>query len=384
MTRTTRKRPRARLPAPVESAIGIAGPAGSKGERSVLQVLPHPGGGGETYVRALSRIEGYRSERMYLAQQARPSNAVAVLLRGVLAVRRRARSHSLLHVHGEVAGALCLPSLVTRPSVVTLHGLHLLRRLDGLRKAVAETNLRLIVRAASRTICVSRDEYADVLEVVGERSARRVSTIRNGVEPAAPPSPSERAAERTELGIDSGTTVGVFVGALDETKDPITPALAALQVARTAGGLTLLMAGEGPMRPQLEQVASQHGGTAVRVLGHRDDVRRVLVAADFFVLSSRREGLSFALLEAMALGLPAVVSDAPGNPEAVGDAGIVVPFGDIAGFADAFARLRGNEHERRLLAERSRERVNREFRADQMLLRTREVYDEVLRKRDRR
>jgi len=368
----------------LESAIGMAGPTGSRDERSVLQVLPHPGGGGETYVRALSRIDGYRSECMYLAQHARPSNSVAALLRGVLAVQRRARPHSLLHVHGEVAGALCLPSLVTRASVVTLHGLHLLRRLDGLRKAVAETSLRLVVRAASRTICVSHDEYADVLEVVGARCARRVATIRNGVEPAASPSPSERAAARTELAIDSRTTVGVFVAALDETKDPLTPARAALQVARTVGGLTLLMAGEGPMRPQLEQVASQHGGTAVRVLGHRDDVRRVLVAADFFVLSSRREGLSFALLEAMSLGLPAVVSDAPGNPEAVADAGIVVPFGDVAGFAAAFARLRGDERERRVLAERSRERVNREFRADQMLRRTRELYDEILREHERR
>jgi len=366
----------------VKSAIGTTGPAGGKDERSVLQVLPHPGGGGETYVRALARIEGYRSERIYLAQRARPSNVVVTLLRSFLAVRQAARAHTLLHVHGEVAGILCLPSLISRPSVVTLHGLHLLRRLDGLRKAAAETNLRLIMRAASRTICVSHEEYSKVLEVVGARAARRAVVIQNGVEPASPPSPSERAAARAELAIPPGTTVGVFLAALDEIKDPLTPARAALQVARATGGLTLIMAGEGPMRPQLEQLASQHGGTAVRVLGYRDDVRRVLVAADFFVLSSRREGLSFALLEAMSLGLPAVVSDAPGNPEAVGDAGIIVPYGDVAGFAAAFARLRGDERERLVLAERARERVTHEFHADRMLRRTREIYDEILCERD--
>lgn len=358
------------------------GPAGGKNERTVLQVLPHPGGGGETYVRALARIEGYRSERMYLAQSARPSNAVASLLRGALAVRRAARTHDLMHVHGEVAAALCIPGLIARPSVVTLHGLHLLRRFDGMRKAAAEANLRLIVRAASRTICVSRDEYLDVLDVVGASAARRTAVIQNGVEPALPQSRTERAAVRAELAIAPGATVGIFVAALDEIKDPLTAVRAALQVARAGGNLTLLMIGEGSMRPQLELAAAQSNGAAIRILGHRDDVRRLSAAADFFVLPSKREGLSFALLEAMSLGLPPVVSDAPGNPEAVGDAGIVVPFGDVAGFAAAFERLRDNERERLAFSGRARERVARDFRAEQMLRQTREIYDEILRERD--
>ena len=101
--------------------------------------------------------------------------------------------------------------------------------------------------------------------------------------------------------------------------------------------------GDGPLRPQVEQAAREAPWCR-----HRDRLplgrpARILAAADFFVLSSQREGFSYALLEAMSLGLPAVVSDAPGNPEAVGDAGIVVPFGDVAGFAAAFRRLARDE-----------------------------------------
>ena len=64
------------------------------------------------------------------------------------------------------------------------------------------------------------------------------------------------------------------------------------------------------------------------IFSRRPGVDCVLAAADLFVLSSQREGLSFSLLEAMASGLPVVVSDAPGNRDAVGDAGIVVALGE--------------------------------------------------------
>ncbi len=103
----------------------------------------------------------------------------------------------------------------------------------------------------------------------------------------------------------------------------------------------------------------------------------MLAAADFFVLPSHREGLSFSLLEAMGLGLPPIVSDAPGNLEAVGDAGIVVPRGDGAGLAAAFRRLL-DEAERRSLGESARARVAERFRAEEMLRRTRGVYDGAL------
>lgn len=350
------------------------------GDRSVLHVLPHPGGGGETYVDALSAIEEWRSDRVYLARSVNPRGARVSIARKALGTQRDARRHTIMHAHGEVAGMLCLPTLAVRPSVVTINGLHLLRRVDGASRAAAEANLRLIVRAASRTICVSQAEYDDVVEAVGPQAARRVLMIHNGVAPLRAPTLKERAAIRAELGIAPTTTVGVSVGALDEHKNPFTPIRAVLGLASSGADLALLIVGDGPLRPQVEEAAREHDG-AVRVLGHRSDVSRILGAADFFVLSSQREGLSFALLEAMSLGLPAVVSDAPGNPEAVGDTGIVVPYGDVAGFAEGIARLLGDEGQRFTLGVRTREQVIRFFHVDDMRRRTRQVYDEVVRER---
>ncbi len=83
--------------------------------KTVLHVLPHPGGGGETYVDALSRMHGYRFERIVLSPSPMPS---ATRIRA-LPLNRRAASFvraNLLHVHGEIAAGICLPALAARRS----------------------------------------------------------------------------------------------------------------------------------------------------------------------------------------------------------------------------------------------------------------------------
>jgi glycosyltransferase involved in cell wall biosynthesis len=344
--------------------------------RAVLHVLPHPGGGGETYVAALAEMEGYRFERASLASSATPGESRVSILRRAAQIQRRAHAFDVLHVHGEVAGGLCLPGLAAYPSVVTLHGLHLLRRLDGLQAAAAMLNLRLLARAASRTICVSQAEYDEVRGIVGHGTLARVVVIRNGVRPVELATAEERERARAGFGIPERATVGAWIGSLDERKDPLTPIEAVREVARASVPARLLLAGDGPLRAEIERIVSREG-LPVHVLGFRRDLREVLAAADFFVLSSRREGLSFALLEAMSLGLVPVVSDAPGNPEAVGDAGIVVRYGDAAALADAVSRLAADEGNRRDLGERARERATRHFRLDEMVRRTSKVYEDL-------
>lgn len=346
-------------------------PAPDERPWTVLHVLPHRGGGGTTYVQTLSAMAGYSFEVMALTQAGGP--AVPQLLRGALAVPRAARRYDLLHVHGEVAAAACFPSLAARPSVITLHGLNLLRRLNGLARKAAQANLRLILRAASRTICVSQAEYRDVVDAVGAQAARRAVVIPNGVR-LAPRSATDRMAARSALGIPHGATVALWAGSMEPHKDPFTPLAAVRKLSQPEQGLVLLMAGDGPLRRQLEDARV----AAARLLGQRDDMAQLLAAADFFVLSSEREGLSFALLEAMASGLPAVVSDTPGNREAVADTGIVVPYKSVDGFAAAFASLARDVAVRRSLGERAAKRAASCYGADLMVQRTAALYDSVL------
>ncbi|MBW3653432.1 MAG: glycosyltransferase, partial [Actinobacteria bacterium] len=117
---------------------------------------------------------------------------------------------------------------------------------------------------------------------------------------------------------------------------------------------------------------------AIRPLGFRRDPERLLAAADIFVLPSEREGLSFAVLEAMGHGLAMVVCDGPGNPEAVGEAGIVVPAGDVGALAAALAALARDPARRAVLADAARERVAAQFTRERMLAGIAEAYAAAL------
>lgn len=336
----------------------------------VLHVLPHPGGGGETYVDYLSRMEGYVFDKLYVAPSHRPSPSA---LSGALRAQVSSSRFDLVHVHGEVAGGLCLPALALRPSVVTINGLHLARRLHGWSRSVAETNLRMVTRAASATICVGDAELAEVRAMVGD--SERVVLVRNGIDPVPTPTPDERATLRLDLGLQPTDVVGVFLAALDPHKEPLLAAHAVQAATADGAPVVLLFVGDGQLRRELEALTRQT--QAVRVLGFRRDARQILGSADFFVLPSRREGLSFALLEAMSAGLAPIVSDAPGNRDAVGSAGIVARSGDTTAFASAFTRLAGDEHARRKLGEQAKARAKR-FTSGEMVSRTRDVYDRAL------
>jgi len=322
-------------------------------DRRVLHVLPHAGGGGDTYVDMLEGMPGYMFTRVHLAPARKPGPGTVA--RGIVEVARRLRGHDLVHVHGEVTGTLFLPLLAARPSVVTLHGLHLLRRADGPARRAAELNLRAVVRAADRTICVSHAEQ-DVLARVADK--RRTAVVHNGV----------RAAHAEAAPLELESPVGIWVGSLDERRDPLAVVRAA---ERTATSLVIV--GEGRLRAEVERAAGAH----VRVLGQRRDVPNLLAGAGFFVLMSQREGLSFALLEAMAHGLPSIVADIPENREAIGDSGIAVPYGDEDAVAAAMRRL-ADDGERASLGERAARRAAELFSAEQMVAQTRSVYEAVL------
>ena len=340
-------------------------------DRSVLHVLPHAGGGGDTYVDVLGSMPGYRFTRIHLAPSRKPG--LTSLARGVADVARRSRDHDLLHVHGEVASALFLPLLALRASVVTLHGLHLLRRVTGVRRRAAGLNLRAVVRAADRTICVSSTERDALSAVVGSVEVRRTVVVHNGARiPLARTSKVERGRVREELGLSTAEVVGIWVGSLDERRDPLAVVRAAERTSTS-----LLVVGDGPLRPQVKRAADTH----VRVLGHRNDIPRLLDVADFFVLMSHREGLSFALVEAMAHGLPAIVADVAENLEAVGDSGVAVPYGDEDAVAAALQGLVQNREDRLARGERAALRAAERFDAEDMIARTRTVYDDVLAER---
>src|SRR5436305_1649071 len=121
-----------------------------------------------------------------------------------------------------------------------------------------------------------------VLHVLPPSLRERLVVVPNGVPVAAAASAEQRARARSELGLGDGDVGVLFVGQLEERKDPL-GAIAAVEAARARGArLVLLIAGAGP----LEHEVQARGGAAVRALGHRDDLEILYAATDIFLLPS--------------------------------------------------------------------------------------------------
>jgi glycosyltransferase involved in cell wall biosynthesis len=121
----------------------------------------------------------------------------------------------------------------------------------------------------------------------------------------------------------------------------------------------------------------------VHLVGHHADVLPWLAALDAFVLPSDWEGMSNALLEAMAAGLPVVATAVGGTREVVVDGvtGLLVPPGDPDSLAEAISRLLGDSDMRHTMGEAGRARVDRHFSIEQTVRRTEELYMALLEER---
>jgi glycosyltransferase involved in cell wall biosynthesis len=342
--------------------------------RTVLHVLPHPGGGAETYIDLLEGLEGYSHQRAPLSlTRSRLRGAPSVIARW-RNIRRLAGGADLVHLHGDMAAMLAAPGLRGRPLVITTHGLHRLRRARGPSGWLVQRRLRAAIEASARTICIARDERQDLASVLPSSLHSRLAVVANGVPVPPAASPARRAGARRSLGLGDGEVGVLFAGQLERRKDPL-GAASAVEAARARGaGLVLLIAGGGP----LERDVFARASPAVRPLGHRDDLEELFAAADLFLLPSYREGMSFALLEAMARGLVPVVSDGPGNLETVGEAGVVFPAGDLAAISDRLSELAADPDARARLGAAARERARAEYGVGRFLTETREQYEAAL------
>jgi glycosyltransferase involved in cell wall biosynthesis len=198
-----------------------------------------------------------------------------------------------------------------------------------------EAMMRLLAGRIDRVIAVSADQAGTWL--ARRYPAERIVVVANGVE--APAGADSKPAIRRELGLPDSAVVALLVATLRPEKDVATFVRAVRRARETHGELIGLVAGEGPDRGAVQAAAK--GDPGVRLLGHRDDIPRLLEAADVFVLASRHEAVPMAILEAMAAGLPVLATSVGGIPDLVADgqSGLLVAAGDEQGLAAALATL---------------------------------------------
>ena len=175
------------------------------------------------------------------------------------------------------------------------------------------------------------------------------------------------------------------VGRLQTVKDQLN-LVRAVAIARAQGEagvrLRLLIAGDGPQRAEVEaEIAATGIGDITWLAGERNDVPEVMRALDVFALPSRAEGISNTILEAMASGLPVVATEVGGNAElvAAGETGLLVPAEDPQRMAEALLRYTADAALRQNHGAAGRQRVERNFSIDNMVMRYTQLYESLLR-----
>jgi len=284
----------------------------------------------------------------------------------------------VLHTHQ--VGALLYAGPAARkagvPTVVhTEHGKHYGGR----------TTLRWLGRAAcrqaDRVFCVS----ADIAEEVRSRKIaplHKVRVVPNGIEAIEfAGDPSTGRAARVELGIPPDVPTIGTVGRLVEVKRQGDLIRAFGEVRSALPTARLLIVGDGPLRGDLERLASQLGlEDAIHFAGYQARPAACLAAMDVFAMTSSSEGMPLAILEAWAASLPVVATRVGGLGELVieGENGILVEPGDMAALARALIALSTNPSMASRLGEAGREMVGRSFSLRSSADRYREHYLELL------
>lgn len=223
---------------------------------------------------------------------------------------------------------------------------------------------RLSSRVPDVIVCAAEAGRRVHIDLGYDESKMRVIPNGFAVDDVAP-TPTERVTVRTEFGVGPQTRVVGIVGRFNPIKGIDNFVRAAGQLLQRASDVRFVMVGKGldPSNGELMQWVAQSGvQPSIALIGERSDVAQCLAAMDVFVLSSRAEGFPNVVGEAMAAGVPCVVTDVGDAALLVGHTGHVVPPNDATALAEGVAQLLAlSPTERSTLGSQARERIRGEF-----------------------
>ncbi|MGB9689577.1 glycosyltransferase family 4 protein [Thermogutta sp.] len=252
-------------------------------------------------------------------------------------------------------------------------------------QAVLGMWIRRICYRADAVIAPSREIQEELLQA--GYPPQKIHYLPHGVKIPPERTPERRYQARQSLAalhprfhLQPDEKLAVFVGRLHLGKGLRELVEAWKLVVQRCPNLRLWLVGEGPMETELlRQIEAAKLHSRVVLTGSFDDVGEILQAADLFVFPSHREGMSLALLEAMAAGLPIVATDIPGNRALVqnDESALLVPVDSPKELAGAVARLAENRELAERLAQRARFVAVMHFSLEETVRRHLELFDQI-------
>lgn len=301
-------------------------------------------------------------------------------VRAMMAVRQLIKSEgiSLVHAHGSRAATNIM--LVCRrlgiPYIYTVHGWSFHEGQSALIFKLRQLSERWLCSSARRVICVSTSNFATGRNAFG-LDASRTTVIENGINLKRFDADGTYPDVRSELGLGANDFVVAFICRITAQKGPLDYVRAIEQASQSCPQLRGLMVGEGDMAAEVDAYIEAHGLSDIIIRQpFRSDVPALLAAADVFCLPSLWEGLSIAMLEAMAMRRPIVVTMTDGARDVIvdGQNALVVPPQHPSELAKAFLKYANDSDLCRRMGTAAHALVQQRFDAQRVADRVHEIY----------
>lgn len=254
--------------------------------------------------------------------------------------------YAFCHCHSPIGGVVArIAGHRTRTKVIyTAHGFHFYQGAPVMNWLVYYPVEKMLSRWTDVLITINHEDYKLAKKKFKMKKLTYVPGIGIDTQRECL-SQNEKEEKRKELGIPQDAFLITNAAEFTPNKNQKTVIEAIEQLHNP--NIYFVMCGIGEKKAELEQYVKEHGlEEHIRFVGFRNDLHEILQTSDCFVLSSFREGLSVALMEAMAEGLPVVCSRIRGNVDLIkdGKGGILVSPGNKKDYEVAFRKLYEMKH----------------------------------------
>ena len=295
----------------------------------------------------------------------------------------KSQKFDIIHTHGGTAGfwgRLVAACLNHKPKIIhTYHGLHYLNTTQTksiqqkIKTAIFQKIDQLLLAVTDRIICVCRSDYKRAI-AAKVATPSKTAIVYNGIEIDKFSYPLDQETARQIF--DTAPTEFVFgnIGRLHEQKGHKYLLQAFAKVADRA---RLVIVGDGELRDELMMLADElQISDLITFLGARSDIHEFLSAINVFIMPSLWEGQPIALLEALAMGKPCIVSDVDGIPEIIANGvnGYLVKPKDIAGLTQVMNKAINNPEILQQFANTGVNTITEKFLAPNMAKAIAEIY----------
>lgn len=234
------------------------------------------------------------------------------------------------------------------------------------KRAAYRLLYRLCAHWVDGFIAVSDDVKTAILSDIGFIPEDKVTVICNSVDVKRYQGNVDKAQIHRQLGLPENASVMAVVATFKEQKGHRFMIEATSSVVEQFPKLHILFIGDGDLREELQaQTKALDLDKHIHFLGNRNDVPELLAASDYFVLPSLWEGLSMALVEAMASGLPIIATEVSGTHQVIipNETGLLVPPGDSQLLGKAMIQILTNSAQAEAMGTAAKKRVGRYFSA---------------------